>query len=300
MSPVFGCRARPTPVADAGGEHLHVLAAGIGHHHIGAPDLDTPVGAEGMVRRPGLHFIRRLPRDLLGHVGARAHGDEHFRAVGGEDHVASGVAALAVGELGNHHLGLAPRLQVARAIGKAHDRIDIGHIDPLRIGGRVEGDAEGAVELVGENFRLGGGGRTVLGPQDADAIGVGLGHEHVAVGGGAHQARRIQLSVGLDGEAGKGLEAGVSRLGDHGGHGRRHRGGHGRGHVRRRDLAHHAGRIGAEVAVSGRARALLRQGRGGAKSRQGGERQNRRSNHGDLLQSAEDLRRGPVLGFFAI
>src|SRR6185369_12740559 len=84
------------------------------------------------------------------------------------------------------------RLQVTIAIGKAHDAVAVGDINPLRVlARRVEGDAVGLVEIAGKYAvlrRL----RAALGKAiDADLVGFAVGDEQVAIWRGAHDARIV-------------------------------------------------------------------------------------------------------------
>ena len=110
--------------------------------------------------------------------------------VGREHQIAGPVAGGGLGDLGHDHLGGAAGLQIAVGIGVADHPIVLGDVDPLRIGPeRVEGDAEGLVQALGE----GGVDARPLGPvggaQHADAPGRLLGDEDVAVGRDHHMPR---------------------------------------------------------------------------------------------------------------
>ena len=73
--------------------------------------------------------------------------DVHLLAVEREGDVARPVAAAAqqaaARDVVDDRLGLAARVEIAVAIGEAHDGVGVADVDPLRIrAGRVERDAE--------------------------------------------------------------------------------------------------------------------------------------------------------------
>jgi hypothetical protein len=96
-------------------------------------------------------------------------------------------------------------------IGKPHDAVGVGDIDPLRVvAARKEGDAEGMAEtackcLVGTGFRS-----AIGGPQNADAAGTGFGDKNIAVRRDADDARTSQaLREQLNLEPGRRLRLGA-------------------------------------------------------------------------------------------
>ncbi len=87
----------------------------------------------------------------------------------------------------------AARLQIAVLIGKPHHRIRVPDVDPLRIGSRrIERNAVRPVQAAGENFHLLGLGLAADAAEHSDIPGIALGHEIIAIGGHANQARRVQ------------------------------------------------------------------------------------------------------------
>ncbi len=178
-----GVDRQADPVADAGGEGVERLGAlGIGDEDVGPVGLGVPGGAVPVRGLPLGDLVAALLAHPFGDVRARTDRDEHPLSVEGKGDVAGAVAAAAIGQMGDDHLGRRARLEIAAVIGEADHRVVVGHVDPLRIvARRVEGDAEGAVEVVGEDLVLGGGIGPVGGAQDPDPVGAGLGDEDIAV-----------------------------------------------------------------------------------------------------------------------
>ena len=85
-------------------------------------------------------------------IAGRADRNQHPLVVGRERDVA-GRMAVAGRQLRNDLSPPAGGLQIAAAIGKAHDAVGVGDIDPLRVvAARKERDAERAVKAAGEDF----------------------------------------------------------------------------------------------------------------------------------------------------
>ncbi len=236
-------------VAQAGGEAAPIAAAGIENENVGAAILIAPARAEPMRRLPTTKLVRTFPRHALCDVRGRADRDEHALAVRREHDVARRMAAI--GKTRNDLLRRAARLEVAAAIGKAQHRGGGGDIEKLRVGaGRVEGEAEGCVEIVGENRAACRRRRAVRRAQYADPIAAGLGDEDVAVGGDPNDARRVQPArEKLHGEAGWHFERGTGRCRDDAGRIARRPAGIGCRHVFGRDTTPDAGPVAAPVAV---------------------------------------------------
>src|SRR3712207_1296073 len=100
---------------------------------------------------------------------------------------------VAAGDVLDDDLGVAPGLQVAVAVREADDRAGVADVDvPGLRAGRMEGDAERAVELLGED-RAGLRPAVAVGvAEDAEAVGPALGDEQVAVGGAHDDAGLLQ------------------------------------------------------------------------------------------------------------
>ena len=157
----LGGRLHVWDLAAAPGRAAVLRAAGVG------PLADIDVHADG----------RRI---VAADVRGRADGEEHLRAVGGEDEAAGGMAAGR--DVGDDGLGGALRLHVAVRVGVADDAPLARHIDPFRLRPRrVEGDAEGIVEVGGEDARRRRGLGALGGTEDADLVAGALGDEDVAV-----------------------------------------------------------------------------------------------------------------------
>ena len=131
-----------------------------------------------------------------GVVGGRAHRDlNSLRPSGGERQIPRPVAAAAAaGQRSHHRLGCAPRREVAVAVGEAHDRIGVGHVDEVGVRARrVEGEAEGPVQPLREDRPLCGLGLAIRGPQHGELPHAALGHEDVAVRGDPQTARVLEV-----------------------------------------------------------------------------------------------------------
>ena len=111
--------------------------------------------------------------------------------------------AAAGGQRRHDDFGRPRRLGLAAAIGEAHDAVGLGDIDVTRVRPRrIEGDAERAVEPVGEDGGARRLGRAVGGAEHGDAAGAALGDEDVAVRRDAHDARLLEAGgEQADGEA---------------------------------------------------------------------------------------------------
>src|SRR6185369_9032096 len=138
-------------------------------------------------------------------IGGRAHGDEHFLAVGRKLNVTCGVPT-ACRQVCNV-LRRTTRLYIAILIGEAHYRVGVADIDPLRFRARrVEVDAERLVQAAGEHRHLLGLALAGDPAEYPDVAGFGLGHENFAVGRGANDPRIIEPArVLLYFEAGRDL-----------------------------------------------------------------------------------------------
>ncbi len=159
--------------------------------------------------------------------------------------------------------GLPDGLEIAGLVGKTHDAVGVGDINPFRIVARKECDAERFVQPAGIDL-AGGRFRGAIGrAQHSDLSSIGLGDEDVAIGRDPHLARPVQPfgeqrnleTIGY-------LRNGLGRAGDHMRNVGRRRRRAGLGQVFRLDQSTHAGRTGAPVAERGAAGQQLRFGRG--------------------------------------
>ena len=121
--------------------------------------------------------------------------------------MASATQAAPAGKVRDDHLLSASRLEVAIAIRKAHHRVGVANVNPLRIWSwRVEGDAERHLKTGSKGFRL--GCRTVFihAAQDFDLAGITLRHEEVSIGSSADKAGPIRAGgIDFDFESRQGL-----------------------------------------------------------------------------------------------
>src|SRR5437879_12443449 len=107
-------------------------------------------------------------------------------------------------EVRNDGLGRTRRLQVACAIGKAHDTVGVGDIYPLRIiAARKERNSKRAAQPARKNLVRDRLGRAVREAKDANTAGVCLGDEDVCIWRDPDDARsaqsfREQLDVEAD------------------------------------------------------------------------------------------------------
>src|SRR5215510_5726826 len=105
---------------------------------------------------------------------------------------ATSQAPCAGWKIGHNHLLFASRLQVAVSIRKAHDRIRIAHIYPLRIrSGRIKSNPEWPFKTGGKDFGL---FRFSVFGQPSKYLDLSLAafsQEQVTIGRGADQARII-------------------------------------------------------------------------------------------------------------
>ncbi len=234
-------------VAEAGGIDVQAPAHGVGDQHIGPVPVLAPGGPEAVGLVVGDGLGHRLVGQALIEVALGAHRDEQALAVGREGKVARPVSAGGGAQLGDDHLGRAPGLQVAVAIGKADHPIGLGHIDPLRVGPRrVEGDAERLVQVGGEDRALGRMGHAARRAQDADPV--VFGDEDVAIRRGAQHVGLVQTLVEHRHlEAGRDLGQGAGRRRDRLGHAHANRG-EGRLQIGGRDVVADAGRVLLPVA----------------------------------------------------
>ncbi len=233
---------------------------------------------------PGRRGRGAFARHLFGQIGARSHRHQQAAAVAGEGEVAGPVPARrAAGQARNDDLRRPPGFQVADPIGETHHALGLAHIEPLRVGFGVEGEAEGSVEAGGEGGGLADPGAVRPGPEHQDAPRDALGHQDVAVRGGAQQPRFVKAAgERLHRKPGRGLGLqprrpghGLRRVAEGGGRA-------GRGQVRHRDASPHAGSVAAPVPEGGRARAVrLALGRGdtGDEHAHGAQKQRPPSRH---------------------
>src|SRR6202007_2214464 len=100
-------------------------------------------------------------------------------------------------------------------IGKAHDVVGVGDIDPARVVAGIERNAEGAVEVAGE-YHVFGRLRGIVGAaQDANAARMGFRDKDIAVRGDADDAGTAQVrGERCDLETWRDLRRGGGRLGD--------------------------------------------------------------------------------------
>jgi hypothetical protein len=142
-----------------------------------------------MLRFPGPYGIGIFPAHGLGVIGTGADGDEHALTVRGKDYVAGAVSAVAIGKARHNDLGGSGRLKIAVLIGESNDGVIVGYVNPLgMISRRIECDAEGAVEIRGENLVVRGSVGSICGTQDANAVGGGFRDENVPIGGDTNDA----------------------------------------------------------------------------------------------------------------
>ncbi len=155
-------------------------------------------------------------------VGVRADGGEELCAIEREGEVAGPVAAAAqasaAGQVGDLLHGAASG-EIAIAVGEAHDAVGVADIDPLRVGAEgIEGDAEGLVEIAGEDGGLFGIAVGVDAAKDFDFARSAFGEEEVAVGGEADEAGVVEIGgIELDLEAFGRDGPGVGGTGNDGG-----------------------------------------------------------------------------------
>ena len=96
------------------------------------------------------------------------------------------------GDVRDDDLGRPARLAVAAAVRVANDLVGRGHIDVLRVARRMEHDAEGPLQVLGEDLgrRRRASGR--VGGEDQDASAPAFRHEDVAVRGDPDDAGLVQ------------------------------------------------------------------------------------------------------------
>src|SRR6185437_2818803 len=117
---------------------------------------------------------------------------QHPLAVRREDNVA-GRMAVAGRKFRNDGLRWTGGVQIASTIGKAHDAVGVSDIDPLRVvAARKKRNPERRAKTVGEYFVGRGLYRAVGGTENADTAGARFGHEDIAVGRNADDARAAQ------------------------------------------------------------------------------------------------------------
>src|SRR5271169_3782966 len=82
---------------------------------------------------------------------------------------------------------------VAIVVWKTHDRIHVGHIDPLRVGSeRIEGHAERNIQSASKDLHLLWLALCGQSPEHLDVARTGLGEKDVAVGSNPHQPWIVQ------------------------------------------------------------------------------------------------------------
>lgn len=222
--------------------------------HVGAILLVSPGGAQTVRCLPGAGRGGILGRHLRPDVAGRADRDKHLLPVRREDDIARPVSAI-VRQMRHHDLRRPGRAQLAGAVGEAHHACGLRHIDEAGIGARwPERDAERLRQSRCKDRRLRWPRRAVGGAEYADAAGAALGQEHVAVGGNAQRAWTIEAGGEL-------VHTEPRRNVQRCPGGPRHHRGLTRRRLRcvwrrqgcRRDVAHHARRVAAPVAIGGRA-----------------------------------------------
>src|SRR6266478_2294643 len=154
-------------IADAGRVNSHRRTVGIELQNIGTI----------LFRRGSIGVVN---------IRHRAHRNEHMLAVGGELYVARPMSA-APGDIGNMFRRTA-RFQIPILIRKAHNRICVPNVDPLRVRSwRIKIDSEGTIQTGGIDPRL---LRLTLGCNSAkylDFSSAALRHEKIAIGGRSNQ-----------------------------------------------------------------------------------------------------------------
>src|SRR6185295_9727043 len=179
-------------VAQAGRIVADGLAFRIEHAHHGpvlflAPGRTNPVGL-----LIGPNFLPGFFRHFGGNIGSRADRDEQAFAVAGNFQVARPMARR--GNISDYDFGWPGGLAVAAAIGIANDLVRGAHIDVFGRSRRMERDAVGTFQVVGEDF---GRRLAVFGcvaGEDQDASGLSFRHEDIAIRCNPHDARLFQTT----------------------------------------------------------------------------------------------------------
>ena len=226
-----GCDQRQRPACRGEAEHR-------------GPAFLVAVGSSGLRRVAAAAALAQHPSR---HVRRRTDAHEQGAIVRRYCQIPRRMAAL--GKLRHDDLGSTGRSD-ATVVGIPHDAGRLGDIDEARVGGGPERNPERLLQPRGKHRAGSGTAVAAMRTPNADTAGAGFRQENVAIGRSSHGARHIEPGGPNFGvETGRDVRHGVFRprndVRSPAGRGRHRRG----RKVGRRDVAHHAGCVGAPIAV---------------------------------------------------